>query len=373
MISTLRHAASALLLAGFVCLAPASAQTGRKYELRYDPPTDQALAMTTTEAHDLNLTELLLKRGDGEPIQQRAALQLRTRADALIADEREPATGRLRRRFLDVAGVVQLVDPTSINEETGEWNGAEFKLTSPSVGVSVAFHPAKGQPDGYGRHFDGKALREPLLPRLAVPFDWSALLPPPGENGAASLELGESFTIRPEVLEPLVAPTGFLPWRGGKRADPQILRAHASGLGGNLQIGFDGKVSGTVEGRLSEIGGDPDAGRYADLTYTFTIELEADRTDFVDERRLEREGDLETRGAVLRAKLEGTCVVRWGLDGGLPVSASLGADETVQMSVRVQPPGGEQAEQTMRMKGRLLNGIRFRTMPLSPPQRSVGR
>ena len=143
----------------------------------------------------------------------------------------------MRRRFLDVAGVVQLVDPTSINEETGEWNGAEFKLTSPSVGVSVAFHPAKGQPDGYGRHFDGKALREPLLPRLAVPFDWSALLPPPGENGAASLELGESFTIRPEVLEPLVAPTGFLPWRGGKRADPQILRAHASGLGGNLRSG----------------------------------------------------------------------------------------------------------------------------------------
>ena len=74
-----------------------------------------------------------------------------------------------------------------------------------------------------------------------------------------------------------------------------------------------------------------------------------------------------------RAMLEGTCVVRWGLDSGLPVSASLGADETVQMSVRVQPPGGEQAEQTMRMKGRLLNGIRFRTMPLSPPQRSVGR
>jgi len=370
--------ALAALVAGAALQTPQEPQQetqARTHEFRFEPPVGMALATTVTESHDLLLVELETRRGDEAPRDADAALRLRSRADVLFADERDGETGRIRRRYVDIAGSIQLVDPESFNEETGEWNGSEFKITSRLAGISVAFQPAENQPGGFGRHFDAKALREPILPLLAPPVDWSTFFPPKGEDGVARGALGDSWSLAPELLQPLLAPTGFLGWRGGEGADPQILRAHASGVGGNLHLGFEGGATGTATATIKQIGGDPSLGRYAEIELAYDIVVQADRTDFADEQRLEREGDegIEMLGATLRVHLKGGATIRWAFELGRPTAVFVAADESVTMSVRVLPPDGEAVEQSMRMVGALVNGLKFREMPLAPVTRREGR
>ncbi|MFT6833407.1 MAG: hypothetical protein ACJAZN_003591 [Planctomycetota bacterium] len=354
-------------------------------EFVFQRPVQRALGITVKETHDLLLTSLTTQFGEREPTASTVAMRLRTRLDVALAEEYAdagPGPDALRRLYLDAVGEIQVIDPASVDDVAGTWNGVGIALKSPLKDVSVAFVPAEGQPDGHGRHFDGAALRESALPKLAVPTDWSQYLPPVKESGGPHVAtLGDRWSLDAALLEPFLAPAGFMGWRTEKPKDGaspaesegQILRAFATGVGGNLQQAFDGKVTGTAEARLLTVGVDPDNGRFGQIEIRFELGLRADPDAFVASRRLDDEGELDVDilGSDLEVRIKGIAVLNWGLDSGRPFSGLVNAEETVSMTVRVLPESGDVVSQTMVMKGNLLNGLTFKELPLSPVKRTI--
>lgn len=347
--------------------------------LRFDRPAKAGLAVTTSETHDLVLQSLTTQFGEEDAVEQPTSMRLRSRADVAVIDEAADA-GAVRRRYVAGEATLQIMDPSAVNEEEGTWQGFEIKLGTPVQDLSVVFVPAEAQPEGFGRHFDATPLRETVLPQLSAPADWGAFLPKAAADGErAELELGDEWKLDPMALEPILAPSGFMGWRPGEEAvsDPQILRAFTSGVGGNLQLAFDGTVTGTASARLDTVGVDPDVGRYADITLKFDLAMRADRDAFVDDRRMESEGemDVEMLGAQLSVALEGEGSIRWSLEQQRPVGGIVAARENVTMTVRVMPQSGDQqgqvVSQTIHMKGSIVNNLKCRTVALSPVKRTI--
>ncbi len=342
--------------------------------LRFERPERLGLSVITNETHDLVLQSLTTQFGDADPIEQPTAMRLRTRTQVAAVDEVDGPT-RLRRRFLDAEGTIQVMDPAAVDEAAGTWQGVEFSLKSPFPGVSVAFTPVPGQPGGFGRHYDSTALRESLLPRLATPTDWSTLLPAVDSDGAPrALELGDTWELPIASLEPLLAPSGFMGWRAAEEgADEQVLRAFASGVGGNLHLAFDGDAEGDVTARLETVGVEGDDGRYAEIRVKFDIAMRGDRDEFVDDRRMESEGELDVDviGALLVIGLEGEATIRWSLELDRPLRAIVAARESVEMTVRVLPENGQVVTQTIAMRGSLANSVKVSNVPLAPSKREA--
>ena len=350
-------------------------------------PTRTAMGIVINETHDLTMLSLSTQIGENPPVtSEGGSTGMRTRIDASIAEEIVDVGAEvngLRRRYVALEGRVQLVDVSTINEEDETFQGLDFELRSPLEGSSVVFQPAASQPDGFGRHFDGVALRESALPSLAAPSDWSNLLPPAAkESEAVMITLGDSWALDPMSLEPLLAPTGALGWRRKKEereeaqdptSDAQVLRAFASGVGGNLHLAFDGEVTGEVSARLVTVGVDPDHGRFGEISISFTLEFTADRQEFLNSRRLGDGGelDIDVVGGELFVRMNGQATVRWGLDLGRPLSVLTVAEEEVRMAVSIRPPSGELASQTIVMKGAVQSGLTFRDRPLVPIKRAV--
>ncbi len=344
-------------------------------ELRFSPPSGAALAISATETHDLLLESLVTRRGAEAPAEAGIQLRLRSRLETVVADGFNEEAGRRRRRYLGLEGRLELVDPRSINEETGEWSGQIVELTSPFDGVSVAFQPLPGSVDGFGRHYDGRALREAFLPTLEAPFDWGRFLGSAAGREARSVSLGDRWSLPPEVLEPLLAPSGFLLWRGEEGADEQILRAFQSGVAGNLYLGFDGSVEGTVEASVKAIGGDSPESQFVEMEFKFDVTMRSDRTEFIKENRLEAEAQerVQTLSAQLAVQAKGGATLRWSVADQQPVGAMVLCDEVVELAVQILPPESEPVEQRIRMVGGLANRLEFREVQQQVPPRSEGR
>lgn len=380
--------ASALLApSGPVPATSTSYAQDKPQEFTFVRPTRAAMGIVVKETHDLTMLSLSTQLGENPPVVTGGtSTGMRTRVDASIAEEIVDVGAEvngLRRRYLALEGKVQLVDISSVNTENQTFEGLGLELRSPLEGLSVVFQPAASQPDGFGRHFDGVALREAALPSLSAPSDWSRLLPPaPKDSDAVMITLGDSWALDPALLEPLIAPTGALGWRrrkdeGKKAQDPtsdaQVLRAFASGVGGNLHLAFDGEVTGEANAKLVTVGVDPDHGRYGEVSISFALEFAADRQEFLNSRRLGGEGELDVDvvGGDLSVRLNGQATIKWGLDLGRPFAALTVAEEEVSMTVSIRPPSGELASQTIVMKGALQNGLSFRERPLAPVKRTV--
>lgn len=376
--------AAPLLLGSSLAIAGTVTQE-KPQEFRYERPVGKALGVTVKETHDLLLTSLTTQFGEAEPVASPVAMRLRTKLESALAEEVAdigPGPRAIRRRYLTHAGEIQIVDPASVDEAAGTWNGVGIDLKSPMEGASVAFVPADGQPDGYGRHFDTVALRETALPKLAVPTDWSSFLPPAAPDGSRQIALGDEWDLDIAALESVVAPAGFLGWRVEKAKDgeaqpessQQILRSFASGVGGNLQLAFDGEVQGSAKAKLQTVGVDPDHGRYGMIVVEFDLLFSADREEFVDSRRLAEDGelDVEVLGGDLELTLKGVASVYWSLDSARPFNASVNAEEVVKMTVRVLPPNrNDIVTQSMSMTGTLLNALNLKEVPLSPAERTI--
>ncbi len=359
----------------------------RAQEFVFVRPTTMALGVVVKETHDLTLKSLSTQFGEAPPKALEVAMRLRTRLDAALAEEVidiGAGVNALRRRYLSLAGEIQVLDPASIDEAAGTSDGVGLPLKSPLEGLSVVFQPAASQPDGHGRHFDGRALRESALPSLAVPTDWSTFLPPTDDpSGVRRLVLGETWSLDPALLEPLLAPSGFLGWRTEKKnpgegapepeSNSQVVRAFASGVGGNLHLAFDGELEGEATVKLVTVGVDPDHGRFGELNIQFVLNLQANRSEFIRSRRFEEEGelDVEVVGGDLSVRLAGTGVIKWGLDLGRPFAALVAADEDVTMTVKVRPESGELVSQTIQMEGAVANGLKFRERAMAPIKRTV--
>ena len=344
-------------------------------ELRFDPPVGSALTITATESHDLLMESLLTTRGGGKAIPANIDLRLRSRLETVIADLHADDAGRLRRRYMDLSGRLEMVDPDSVNEATGEWKGDVLELSSPFKDLSVAFQPAASQPGGFGRHFDGRTLRESFLPVLEAPFDWGRFLALPAGRASRAVTLGDRWELPPEVLQPLLAPSGFLAWRGEEDADAQILRAFDCGVAGNMYIGFDGDVSGKVEAQVKEIGGDSPEALFVELEIAVDVTLRSDRSSFIKENRIEAETveQVQTLGARLSVRVKGGVRLRWSVADQVPLGAFALCDEVAELAVQILPPEGEQVEQRIRLAGGLANQLTFRQSPLEAPMRTEGR
>jgi len=343
--------------------------------LRFDPPVGASIVTTTTETHDLLLEELLTRRGAGPAGSSDVALRLRSRFETTIAEGYREESGRLRRRYLGLEGRLELVDPASVDETTGEWRGDTLAVTSPFEQVSVTFQPAAGHPDGFGRHYDGRALREQFLPTLDAPFDCGRVLAVPAGQAAREARVGDRWDLPPAVLQPLLSPTGFLAWRGDKDADEQILRAFDCGVAGNHYLGFDGRVEGAVTARVKALGGETPEARFAEVELEFDVTLRSDRSSFIQENRIDVEAEegIQTLGARLSTRVKGGAVVRWSLTDHQPLGAVVLCDEVVELSVQILPPDGVLVEQSIRMTGGLANRLAFREATQLPPQRTEGR
>jgi hypothetical protein len=386
-LSLITLSSATLMVAAQPTADPIAPAQGNTQEFVFVRPTAQALGVVVKETHDLTLQSLTSQFGEEAPQSVEVAMRLRTRLDAALAEEVIDAgagANALRRRYLSLEGEIQVVDPGSVNEEEGTWDGVGLPLQSPFEGLSVVFQPAASQPDGHGRHFDGRALRESALPSLAVPTDWSTFLPPSTDSsGVRKITLGDTWKVDPARLEPLLAPSGFLGWRtvkkdkkeGGQQPESstQVLRAFASGVGGNLHLAFDGELEGEATAKLVTVGVDPDHGRYGEFNVEFSINLAANRNQFVQSRRIEGEGELDVDvvGGDLTVRLAGAAVIKWGIDTGRPFAALVAADEDVMMTVRVQPETGDAVSQTIQMQGSVANGLTFRERPLAPIKRTV--
>ncbi|MDB2575853.1 hypothetical protein N9Z54_01490 [Planctomycetota bacterium] len=351
------------------------ARTQEPIELRFEPPSGASLAISATESHDLLLESLVTRRGSEEPAQAEIELRLRSRLETVVADGFKEEAGRRRRRYLGLEGRLELVDPRSINEETGEWSGQVVELTSPFEGVSVAFQPLPGSDDRFGRHYDGRALREGFLSSLEAPFDWGRFLGSGTDREARSVSLGDRWSLPPEVLQPLLAPSGFLLWRGGEGADEQILRAFQGGVAGNLHIGFGGSVEGTVEATVKAIGGDSPESRFVEFEFKFDVTMRSDRTEFIKDNRIEAEARerVQTLAAQLAVQAKGGATLRWSVADQQPVGAMVVCDEIVELAVQILPPESEPVEQRIRMVGGLANRLEFREVQQQAPPRSEGR
>ncbi|QDV07555.1 hypothetical protein Poly30_30810 [Planctomycetes bacterium Poly30] len=374
-----------LLVAAPLSGGSSGALQEKPQEFFYRRPIQKALGVTVKETHDLLLMSLTTQFGEADPVPSTVAMRLRTRMDSAMAEEAVDTgegPGAMRRRYLAHEGEIQVIDPGSVDEVAGTWNGVTIALKSPLEGTSVAFVPADAQPGGFGRHFDALALRESALPKLSAPTDWSRYLKPADADGKHMIALGDQWTLDIALLEPLLAPAGFLGWRTEKpkegeekrESDQQILRAFTSGVGGNLQLGFDGEVSGTAEARLQTVGVDPDNGRYGQIQIDFDLTFRADREDFVDARRLEEDGemDVEVLGGELEVGVKGVAFVNWGLALGRPFSCLVTGEESVVMTVRVLPPDSQNVvSQAMSMKGGLAHGLTFKELDLQPVKRTV--
>ncbi len=348
-------------------------------------PANKAIRLTVKETHDLLLESLTTQFGDQAPVAATVAMRLRTRMETALGEETLALDAMplgYRRRYLATQGEIQVIDPASVNPVDDTWNGVELKLESPMLNSSVAFIPAASQPGGYGRHYDTRAMREVFLPKLSAPTDWSSFLPPSTEAGGPSrAALGDSWPIDIRLMESLVAPVGYMGWRTEKPEDrkkedeskQQVLRAFSSGVGGNLQWGFQGEVTGEATARLQTVGVDPDNGRFAQIEIKFDIGLRSQRDSFDSSRRFEGDGEMEVEmlGGELEMRLKGVALINWGLDLDRPFSGLVNAEESVAMTVRVLPNAGEVVSQTISMRGALVNGLTFREMPLAPAKRVV--
>jgi len=364
--------AHAIIFSAAPLLAP---QESGALELRFEPPAGASLAIAATETHDLLMESLLTRRGEQEPASAQIELRLRSKLETVIADGFREEAGRFRRRYMDLAGRLDLIDPASFVEATGEWSGQSIELSSPFESVSVAFQPVPGRPGLFGRHYDGRALKESFLPTLEAPFDWGRLLALGPDQAAKAVQLGDRWSLPVEVLQPLVTPSGFLSWRGDESADEQILRAFQSGVAGNTYIGFDGNAAGKVNAEVKAIGGDTPQSRYVELELEFDVTLRSDRSGFISENRIDVEAveQVQTLGAQLAVNLKGGARVRWSIAENRPLGATVLCDEIVELAVQILPPESEPVEQSIRMVGGLANRLEFRQVDVVPPPRSEGR
>lgn len=362
----------AIILSATPMIAP---QDPGSRELRFVPPSGVSLAIAGTETHDLLMESLLTRRGTEEAAAAPIELRLRSKLETVIADGFLEEAGRLRRRYMDISGRLELIDPKSYVEETGEWSGQVIELSSPFQGVSVAFQPVPDKPGRFGRHYDGRALKESFLPTLEAPFDWGRFLALAPDQTARSVQLGDRWSLPVEVLQPLLAPSGFLAWRGEEAADEQILRAFQSGVAGNTYIGFDGSVAGQVEAEVKAVGGDSPESSFVELELSFDVTLRSDRSDFVSENRVEVEAveQVQTLGAQLAVNLKGGARLRWSVADNRPLGATVLCDEIVELAVQILPPESEVVEQSIRMVGGLANRLEFRQVEVVAPTRSEGR
>ena len=250
----------------------------------------------------------------------------------------------LRRTYLEATASLAMHDPTA---EVGAPPLGKVTLRSDLAGVSVREVRA---PNGkVGRHYDGpREAREALLAHVRSALDLRPLLP------TTEVTLGDQWTVPPGALVALFAPTGELGWRSAEEnADPQLVRSFQQGLGGNLQLGFAGMVTGEAQGQLFEVviaGGE----RRATLRFTFDVTLASDGTEFARRRALDNERDqgVQVVAATALLRLKGTAEVVWSVEGRRALGATADAEERVSLSIRVQPEDGELARQTVEFDGR---------------------
>lgn len=333
--------------------------------LRFERSLTAGSSVTLTEQHSLEMRSLVLEVGDEEPEQGQDSLHVWSGTISYLVDEIEPRTGLLCRRYDRSKGVIQSgrIDPGG-----EEFRGPEMPLVSPLEDIGVAFTPKADAPYGYARHYDSaKALDESLLPRLAPPRDWGSLLPFAGsEAEPKAVQLGDTWDVAPADMECVLSPTGDLLFMGGKGADFRTMRAYSNGVGGNLHLGFGGKVTGTAKASLQVQGVDPLDGAYVDIEIKFDLSLSADRREFIESNKAEAMVGLD--GEILAMGLEqeflGKTKLRWSLERNAPISCSTECIESVIMTVEMAGLDGTPSRQTVSMDGTLKVAATFDPVPL---------
>lgn len=318
----------------------------RAHELRYTERAGERVEVAWSASHELAVQRLVTQIGAREPSELAVRFLARGHETLTFVDEalRLAADGPddFRREYLAGAADLEMREP-SAPADAAPLSRVEF--VSELADASVRHQRAA---DGaWGRHYDRREAREALLANVRGPLAWGALLP------AAPVALGAEWSVAPEALAVLLAPTGELGWSApGEQADPQLVRSFLQGLGGNLGAGFDGAVTGTVTGQLFavEVVG---ADQQAVLRFTFEVTLTADNTALARRRALDLERDqgVQVEEATAVHRLRGTADVRWRLQGGRPLGARVTADEEVALSILVRPEAGEAARQTVEFKG----------------------
>lgn len=331
--------------------------------LRFERSTTMATSLTLAEQHSLEMRSLVLEVGDAEPEESPVKLHVWSGALSYVVDQIDPKTGLLCRRYDRSKGVIQ---SGRIDETGQEYRGPEMPLVSPLEDIGVAFTPKLDAPDGYARHYDSAlSLNETLLPRLAAPRDWGALLPPVGENGQAqSVELGDEWSVAPAALICALSPTGNLLFEGSEGMEPRMFRVHSHGVGGNLHLGFLGDVDGAAKARFQLQGIDPLHGRFAEIEIEFELDLSTDPAKSIRGDRVTPVADGDVLGANLEQSFRGTVTLRWALDSNGPLSCVTACDESVLLAVQMSSPDGTLSRQTVSMDGSLDVSVIFDEVPL---------
>jgi hypothetical protein len=307
--------------------------------------------------HELSVVRLVTEIGEREPSAAELGLLARGRESVTLVDEvrAEDAVGPrdFHRRYAAATAELTMHDKTA---PPGADQLSRVTFESDLVGAGVRHVRAA---DGtIGRHYDGREARESLLAHVGGPLDFAALLP------KHELALGAEWPVEPMALRVLFAPAGELGWRAPvEGADPQLARSFAQGLGGNLQIGFAGVVSGKATGQLFELAVSGNE-RLAILRYTFDVTLAGDGTAFARRRALDNERDqgVDILAATSLHRLHGTAELRWSVEGKRPLDARVTAEEQVSLSVLAQPEDGERARQTVEFAGKCTAELAVKPM-----------
>lgn len=341
-------------------LTPAVAQD-RSVKLESVAEVGRPVETTWSAEHDLTLVRLVTEIGEREPREVEFGLAARGRESVTLVDEVRAAgpdgPTDFHRRYVAAGAELAMHDKA---QPPAADLLSKVVLESDLIGASVRHVRAE---DGtVGRHYDAREARESLLKHVGGPLDFAALLP------AGPVALGGEWTVPPTALAVLLAPAGELGWRApAEGADPQLARSFGQGLGGNLQIGFAGVVTGTATGQLFELGVSGTE-RQAVLRYTFELTLAGDGTEYARRRALDNERDQGV--AVLAStslhRLRGTAEVRWSVEGRRPLGARVEAEEQVSLTILVQPEEGERARQTVEFAGRCTAELARRPWKAAP-------
>jgi len=342
-----RHVSRATSVALVVLCAATSFAQERTVALQSVAEVGRRVETTWSATHDLSVVRLVTQIGEREPSEAALGLLARGRESVTLVDEvrADGPTGPtdFHRRYVAATAELAMHDKTAA---PGADMLSRVAFESDLIGAGVRH--IRNTDGTSGRHYDGREARESLLPHVAGPLDFGALLPP------QEVALGAEWPVEPAALRVLLAPAGELGWRApAEGADPQLARSFAQGLGGNLQVGFAGVVTGTATGQLFELavsGGE----RLAVLRYTFDVTLAGDGTAFARRRALDNERDqgVDVIAATSLHRVHGTAELRWSVEGKRPLDARVTADEQVSLSILAQPEEGARARQTVEFAGK---------------------
>ncbi|MEL6712505.1 MAG: hypothetical protein AAFP86_01945 [Planctomycetota bacterium] len=353
------HAAllGAVLPAALLAHASASAgvESAQDERLDFERQDDLGLRISHTVAHLFSDGRASLQRGDGDERELPNAFGISSRISASVVDEpRGAARNGARRVYVSVAGALTAGAP----QPDGEVFGPEVKLASPLTGRGVAFVPTDGAPAGFGRHYDTvQEADERFLPRLEPPTDWSALAPTGDVTG---LSVGDEWDVDASALRCVLAPVGFLGLDGGDPEvegetplDPRMRRALQSGVGGNLQVLFDGRVDGRARARVTERAVDGRDGMVSVVEIEFLLTSASDRTaQLGDAHALGRgEPDTDVLSASVEFEIEGKATLRWSPELRRPTLVDVTAEESIVFTVGLVGESQEVSVETLRLSG----------------------